>query len=256
MIMAWQNHIIVLRRFQRSLWIIFTFMILSGCSIVNLPNYFDTPEIVELSSLSDAQQKHYELSMHYIDSAHYNIAETKLLSVIEEYPNFPEAYNALGVIYERRGRVTESAESFYKAIELKPDYDIAVNNYSDLKCYVADGDEIIKIATSARNNRVKSRLYTAAAKCYIGKDDFSKGREAVENALELDDHYALSYLYLAKTQYHDEQYQDAKRSIDQFNDLNGYTKESAMLGNLISRSLKDMQEMKKYQHVLKTQFNG
>lgn len=255
MITAWQKYRVLLVKLQRYSVVSLVFIIVSGCSLVNISLY-DHHEISDLTALSEAQQKHFELSLHYIDSAHYDIAETKLLSVVEEYPNFPDAYNALGVIYERRGRVTESGEAFYKAIELNPDYDIAVNNYSDLKCYVADGDEIQRIADEARNNRVKSRLYTAASKCYINKNNFSKGRETAEKALELDEHYALSHLYLAKTQYRDKQYQEAKASINRFNDLKGYTKESAILGYSINQSLNDRQEMKKYQHVLKTQFNG
>lgn len=241
---------------QRNLAIGSVFLLLSGCSIIDIPFYANNKEIVDLKMLSEAQQKHFELSMHYIDSAHYDIAETKLLSVVEEYPNFPDAHNALGVIYERRGRVTEGKAAFYRALELNPDYDVAVNNYSDLQCYIANGDAIKAVAQTAKEVRVKSRLYTAAAKCYINNNDYSKGQEAAQEALGFDDHYALSYLYLAKTQYQDQHYQAAKNAVDRFNDLKGYTKESAILGYAINRSLNDLQEMKKYQYVLKTQFNG
>lgn len=255
MILNQQNGTIF-RTFRRYLGKSTIVVALSGCSMVEIPFLSSNQGVIDISMLSEAQQKHYELSLHYIDSAHYDVAETKLLSLVEEYPDFPDAYNALGVIYERRGRVTESGKAFYRAIALNPDYSIAVNNYGDLKCYVAGGEEIEQNAVEARDRRVKSRLYTAATKCYISKNHFSKGREAVEQAIKLDDRYALSYLYLAKIQYHDQQYQDAKQSINQFNDLNGYTKESAQLGYSINRSLKDQQEMTKYQHVLKTQFNG
>lgn len=253
---AWWNHSLCLINVLRYLVFGTIFSLLTGCAFVNLPFYLDEDEVIDLSMLSEAQQKHFELSLHYIDSVHYDIAETKLLSVIEEYPNFPDAYNALGVIYERRGRVTEAGDAFYKAIKLNPDYDVAINNYSDLKCYVANGDDIRQVAEAEMSHRVKSRLYTAAAKCYINQNNFSKGREAVSEALAVDDQYALSYLYLAKAQYFDLEYQDAKRSIDRFNDLNGYTKESASLGHSISRFLGDSREIEKYQHVLKTQFNG
>lgn len=231
-------------------------LFLSGCSALSLPFYADQQKVFDISQLSEAQQKHFELSMHYIDSAHYDIAETKLLSVIEDYPNFPDAYNALGVVYERRGRVTEGSNAFYKAITLNPDYHVAVTNYGDLKCYVSGGDEIMQVAEGIKDLRVKSRLYTAATKCYISQGHYSHGREAIESAITHDAHYAWSYLYFAKIQEHARQYQDAKKSIDRFNDLNGYTQESAMLGYSINHSLSDPQEMAKYQHVLKTLFNS
>lgn len=230
-------------------------LLLTGCSIITTPFNANGHEVVDLSMLSEAQQKHFELSMHYIDSAHYEIAENKLLSVIEEYPNFPDAYNALGVVYERRGRVTESGEAFYQAIMFNPDYDIAVNNYSDLKCYVADGDEMQLAADAETDRRVKSRLYTAAAKCYINKNQNFKGQKAAEHALVNDEQYALTHFYLAKIQYQNHHYDAAKTSIDRFNDLNGYTRESAGLGYKINQHLNHQDEMKKYQHVLKTQFH-
>lgn len=253
---ARENHSSRFMRVSRYSIMTAMYLLLTGCSLITNPFYANEHEIMDLSMLSEAQQKHFELSMHYIDSAHYDIAESKLLSVIEEYPRFPDAHNALGVIYERRGRVTESGDAFYQAIILNPDYDVALNNYSDLKCYVAGGDEMQLAAEASSDRRVKSRLYTAATKCYINKNQISKGREAAEKALILDDHYALTHFYLAKIQYSDSNYHAAKASINRFNDLNGYTKESAMLGYAINCHLNDQDEMKKYQHVLKTQFHG
>ena len=251
-----QQYSTVVGAFRRYLGKSTIVVALSGCSMVEIPFLSSNHEVVDISMLSEAQQKHYELSLHYIDSAHYDVAETKLLSLVNEYPGFPDAYNALGVVYERRGRVTEGGEAFYKAIELNPNYSVAVNNYSDLKCYVAGGDEILQKAVAARDQRVKSRLYTAATKCYINQSQFLKGREAIDQALMLDNNYALSYFYLAKIQHHEKQYNEAKQSINRFNDLNGYTKASALLGLSINRFLDDQQEMSKYHNVLKTQFNG
>ncbi len=255
--MKWQRENPILRFQKNSRYLMTSMMafLLAGCSMMTHPFSTNEREIVDLSMLSEAQQKHFELSMHYIDSAHYDIAENKLLSVIEEYPDFPDAYNALGVIYERRGRVTESGEAFYQAIILNPDYDIAVNNYSDLKCYVADGDEMQLAADAEADRRVKSRLYTAAVKCYINKNQNFKGQKAAESALVNDEQYALTHFYLAKVQYQNHHYDAAKKSIDRFNDLNGYTRESAGLGYKINQHLNHQDEMKKYQHVLKTQFH-
>ncbi|MHC5225611.1 tetratricopeptide repeat protein [Ignatzschineria sp. LJL83] len=229
--------------------------ILSGCSLIEVPFYNSKQEIVELSMLSEAQQKHYELSMNYIDSAHYDIAEEKLLSIIDEYPQFADAYNALGVIYERRGRVTEGSEAFYTAIKINPNYVVAVENYSQLKCYTKGASSMEDDGNEAKELRLKSRLYTAASKCYISKNNFSDGEIMINKAIELDSDYALSYFYLATIQNKNQQFELAKQSIDQFNDLNGYTSESAKLGYTINRALNNQKEMQKYRYVLMTQFN-
>ena len=235
--------------------VLFLVTILSGCSLIDLPFYEQEQEVFDLSMLSEAQQKHYELSLHYIDAGHYDIAETKLLSIIEEYPRFADAHNALGVIYERRGRVTEGRESFYQAIKLHPDYAIAVENYSQLTCYTNGPLAMAERGDNEKGERLKSRLYSAAAKCYISKNNFSDGEIMASRAIEFDSTYALSYLYLAKIQDQKKQFELAKQSIDQFNDLNGYTKESAKLGYAINRALNHPKEIQKYQYILATQFN-
>ena len=234
---------------------LFLVSIVSGCSLVDLPFYDKKQDVVEMSMLSEAQQKHYELSMNYIDSAHYDIAESKLLSIVEEYPQFADAYNALGVIYERRGRVTEGSEAFYHAIKLNPDYAVAVENYSQLTCYTKGPSVIAESGDSEKEARLKSRLYSAASKCYISKNNFSDGEIMANKAIELDETYALSHLYLARVQNRNKQFELAKQSIDQFNDLNGYTKESAKLGYTINHALNNQKEMQKYRYVLVTQFN-
>ena len=230
-------------------------LLLSGCA--NFPTQFfaGKPEVMDLSMLSEAQQKHYELSLHYIESAHYDVAEEKLASIIEEYPQFPDAYNALGVIHERRGRVSKGGESFLKAIELNPDFDVAVMNYGALKCYTSGATGIIEAISLRYDDRVKSRLYSTAAKCYINNHELALGQQTVDTAIALDDSYAPSYLYLAQIHYQNKQYESAKQSVDRFNDLQGYTYESAKLGLSIHRYLKDQREVTKYQHVLATQFN-
>lgn len=229
-------------------------LILGGCSHFSIPFMDSTPEVVDFSQLSEAQKKHYELSLNYIQSNHYSVAEGKLLSLIEEYPTYPDAYNALGVVYERRGRVTVASEAFLQAITLKPDYDTAIENYSRLMCFVSGGEGIVDASSSVEQGQVKSILYTAASRCYISKNEYEKARSVVEYAIDNNPNYALNYLYLAQIELNDLDYIAAKNAIDQFNDLNGYTKESAGIGLLISQNLGDQSEVEKYQSVLNTQF--
>lgn len=234
-----------------------TLSVLAGCSSLSIPFIADSKtRAIEFSMLSEAQQKHYELSLHYIESGHYDVAQGKLLALIEEYPNYPDAHNALGVIYERRGRVTIASESFLEAIKLKPEYDVAVLNYGRLMCYMDNSAGIIAASEAMNDKRVKSRLYTANARCYISNNDYKNAQIDILKAIGFDDQYAAAYLILAEIYQHNSAFSLASGALNQFNDLNGYTKESARLGVEINQKLGNTVEVAKYQNVLTTQFSN
>ena len=234
----------------------FGLVFLSACSIVPTSIFDVNDKTIDLSQLTEAQQKHYELSLHYIESAHFDVAQSKLEAIVLEYPTFPDAYNALGVIDERRGKVSNALDLFLKAIALNPEYNTAIENYGNLKCYLAGGRGIEEDAERMDSDRVKSRLYTVATRCYINGNNYVKANDVVQRAISYDDTYAMSYLELAKISLQNREIQASRISLDRFNDLNGYTQESANLGLVVNRHLNDQAEIEKYQHVLATQFKN
>lgn len=54
------------------------------------------------------------------------IAEYK--KVVELKPDFPQAYNNLGVALKRKGELDQAAENFNKALERQPDFGAALSN--------------------------------------------------------------------------------------------------------------------------------
>src|SRR5918997_4193721 len=54
------------------------------------------------------------------------IAEYK--KVVQLRPDFPQAYNNLGVALKRKGALAEAADNFNKALERKPDFGAALSN--------------------------------------------------------------------------------------------------------------------------------
>src|SRR5918995_4724437 len=54
------------------------------------------------------------------------IAEYK--KVVQLRPDFPQAYNNLGVALKRKGELAQAAENFNRALERQPDFGAALNN--------------------------------------------------------------------------------------------------------------------------------
>jgi Tfp pilus assembly protein PilF len=58
----------------------------------------------------------------------FDAAIAQYEKVVQLKPDFPQAYNNLGVALKRKGELRRAAESFNKALQLKPDYGAALNN--------------------------------------------------------------------------------------------------------------------------------
>ena len=209
---------------------------------------------LDQEALSLADQKQYELSLYYIESGHYKSAREKLERLVIDNPNFPDAYNGLGVIHERRGRVTLAADYFLRAIQLNPNYDTAIKNYGVLMCYVTGGDGIISMAKNQYQTMVKSRLYSEAARCYLDNEKYQQATDALNKALQLDTDYADSYLIKAKLDYKLAQYESAESAIFHFNDLNGYTEESLRLALILAEKRGNQADIDRYRNALVEQF--
>ncbi len=225
----------------------------TGCASILLPHESD--KVLTIDDLSDADQKHYELAQHYIQSHHYNAAEKKLNELITRYPLYADLYNSYGVLWERRGRMTKASESFLKAITLNLNHQVALENYGVLLCHSDNEQFIVDGDRSKNHKKLLSRLYSAASKCYISRNNFNLAQESIEKAITLDNEFALNYLYLAQIYYHNQLYHKAILALDRFNDLNGYSKKSAQLGVLLSVKLNNEAEINRYRYILSTQFN-
>ena len=226
---------------------------LIGCA--HLDSHWDVgSSFLSREELSLADQKHYELSLYYIESGHYQIAREKLERLLQQYSSFPDLYNSLGVINERRGQVTAAIDYFLKAFRLNPNYHTAIKNYGVLMCYVEGGDGIISMAKNQSNTLVKSRLYSEGARCYIEEKKISQAEKALEKALQYDSHYADSYLLAAKLYFNLAQYPQAERALFRFNDLNGYTEESATLGLALAENQDRRADIDRYRSILIEQF--
>lgn len=58
----------------------------------------------------------------------FDAAIAQYKKVVELRPDFPQAYNNLGVALKRKGELSAAADNFNKALERKPDFGAALNN--------------------------------------------------------------------------------------------------------------------------------
>lgn len=66
------------------------------------------------------------------DLQRFNDALEQLNALVQQYPELPEPYNNLGVIYASRGQLEQAREAFEMALRNHPNYDVALENLGDV----------------------------------------------------------------------------------------------------------------------------
>ena len=113
-------------------------------------------------------EANFKLGIGYMQSGNLDVATEKLLKAVQYNEDYPEAHNALGVLYDELREYGPAETHFKRAIDLKPDYTLAKLNYARLLCAreptrIAEGEsEFQKIAADPAN------AGTAAADAYAG----------------------------------------------------------------------------------------
>jgi tetratricopeptide (TPR) repeat protein len=89
-------------------------------------------------------------------------------------PDFAEAYNNLGVIFQDQGKLEEAIEAYNKAISIKPDYAKAHRHLSRIKEYTPDDPQFLEVKSLLNkqdiNDDARSKLNFALAKMYEDMD--------------------------------------------------------------------------------------
>jgi tetratricopeptide (TPR) repeat protein len=129
---------------------------------------------------------------------------------IQTSPDFPIAYNNLGMIYSNQGREEDALLLFRRAIELKGDYALAYNNIG--KIYIGQDreEEALEFFTRA----IELEPYRAQPYNNMGIIEKDKGNyelaiDYYQKAISLDSSYAEVYYNLGILYNDLEQYDDA-----------------------------------------------
>src|SRR5262245_56634586 len=89
------------------------------------------------SSAVTAVESAYEKALQEVRARDYKVAIKDLEAIIRQAPHFYQAYNLMGVCYERLKDHTKAQQAFRKALEINPRFDEAHVNLG--ANYVSEG---------------------------------------------------------------------------------------------------------------------
>lgn len=226
-------------------------LLIGACSSTSERNFND--EVAEVN---------FKLGVGYMQSGHNQVAAEKLLKAVQFKDNYPEAHNALGVLYEDL-REYGSAENHYKrAIEFKSDYTLARLNYARFLCLrepvrTSEGEAELQriVAEPANAGASAADAYAALGACALQRQDAAQAETWLRRALELNPNNTSALLEMAQLSQQQGKTLQARAFIQRYHGQTRPNLQSLLLGITIE-STKDGDPMlrREYAAVLVAQF--
>ena len=161
---------------------------------------------------------HYDLALTYDMKGMFYKTEYHLRQAIKLKPDYSNAYNYLGFVYFRDGKVDEAIKNYHKALEnelyLNPqdahlNLGVAYLSRKEYRQAMSHLQEAIRLVPDF------AAAYNNLGQAYEGLGQYDKARFYYERAVELNPQYANAYLNLGKLLYRSGERKRARWSVTQ-----------------------------------------
>lgn len=153
----------------------------------------------------EVAEANFKLGIGYMQSGHNQVATEKLLKAVQFKDNYPEAHNALGVLYEELREYAPAENHYKRAIELKSDYTLARLNYARFLCLrepvrTGEGEAELQriIAEPANAGASAADAYAALGACALQRQDVAQAETWLRRSLELNPNNSSALLTMAQ----------------------------------------------------------
>lgn len=188
-------------------------------------------------------EANFKLGVGYMQSGHFEVATEKLLKALQFKDNYPEAHNAIAVLYEEIREYGPAGNHYKKAIDLKPDYTLARLNYARFLCLrepvrTAEGESEFQriIADPVNAGANASEAYAGLALCARQRNDPVQAEAWLRQALELNPNNASALFELARLSQTQGKTLQARAFLQRYHSQSRPTLQSLWLGVTIESS--------------------
>lgn len=210
----------------------------------------------------NVSEANFKLGIGYMQSGHLDVATEKLLKALQYNDNYPEAHNAIAVLYEEIREYGPAETHFKRAIELKPDYTLAKLNYARFMCTreplrSAEGEsEFQRIAADPANaGTTAADAYAGLGLCARRRDDPTQAETWLRKALDQNPNNTTALYQMAELSQTQNKTLQARAFLQRYHGQTRPTPQSLWLGFTVeSSSDGDPQLRREYSVVLSSQF--
>jgi len=216
-----------------------------------------------LSAIDQEAQKehlaelHTQIAIAYMEKGDYELAQERLDRVLAIRPDYPNAYNALGSLYQRLSQSGKAERHYRRAISLNPSYSEAYNNLGVLLCATnrqAEADGYFLKAIANPDYREPAIAMSNAGDCAYAAGDLQKAEAYLRRALSLDMKLPGPLLTMAALSLSKGDGPVAREYLQRYSDVASHSPRSLWLGIRIERRLNNPDAVSSYALLLKTYY--
>ena len=225
-------------------------MTLTGCATTGEPTA--TPE-----NIDQAASLNLQLGIGYMQKGLLDVALEKLKKAISFEPDYPEAYNALGVLYEQLDEPALAEAHYLKAMTLNTQYGLARLNHGRLLCQrgaTAEGEAQILDTLRSMPLDSPDSAYIGAGECRLEQGDTDQAERYFRRALELNPNAGEALLAMARLSYNRSELLPSRAFLNRYHNVASFSAASLALGIEIEQALGDTKTSRQYRQLLTRQF--
>ena len=199
---------------------------------------------------------HTDLGAAYFQQNKLEVALGEFAEAIQAYPNYPLAYNGMGLVRAALGENAEAEANFKKAIQLQPNSSESHNNYGNFLCNTGRYDESIVQFMDAVKNPLYSTpnlAYANAGICSARKKDFASAEAYLNKALQMNPLTHSAAYQLAEIQFARGNAESAQKTLQNAL-VSGPGPEVLWLGIRIARAMGNKDDEASYALQLRRQY--
>jgi len=182
-----------------------------------------------------------QLGLSYLEKHEVQQAKQKLLLALDEAPNIPETWYSMAYFMEVTGNKTEAEKYYLKAIEIAPKKGEVQNNYGTFLCRTGDYSGAINhflLAVQDPKYLDTASAYENAGLCAMKIPDAKLAMQYFNEAITQDPNHPTSLFELARFNYLQGNYAQAKEELHQFLVLSPPTPQSQWLSEKIAEKMR------------------
>jgi len=183
-----------------------------------------------------------QIAIEHLKAREYAVALAKLEKATSVDPNYPEAYNAMGIVYSQIGENEKADKNFQRSLRISANNPVTLNNYGQFLCQTGEhekGQEMFKKATKNPLYSTPEIALNNAGTCALNNDASEQAEIYFRQALERNPRIPTALLQMASITYDSGRYLPARAYIQRYSEIARHAPQSLWLGVLIERELGD-----------------
>jgi type IV pilus assembly protein PilF len=204
-----------------------------------------------------AAKTRISLGLSYLEAENYKQAKFNLDKALDFAPRYANVHYGLAYYYQQVDELNKARESYATAVGLAPNDPEIANAYGSFLCTQGEYAEATTRFMQAINNQsylATAETYENLALCATSQGESKVAIGYLQKALNHQPNRAKSHFLLAELYFADQQYNQALKSLGQFERVSGITPDSVYMTYKIAEAQNNTKSMQAWAKMLQTRF--